>query len=430
MRGLIGFSGFCAVTVFAILGCADDIQGAGGTGGAGGSAPALAEVTAGIFHTGARWTDGTVQCWGHGASGKLGYGNERDIGDDETPASAGLVSVGAEVSQISAGGSHTCTLLLTDGVKCWGEGANGALGYGNTENIGDDELPSSVGVVDVGETVAEISAGGGHTCARLTDGNVRCWGLGISGQLGYANTDTIGDDEVPSSAGNVDVGGTVTQIATGGSHTCALLDTQRVRCWGEGSDGRLGYGNSDSIGDAERPASAGDVDVGADVVEIAPGGRHTCALLTTGDVRCWGAGDRGQLGYGNTDNIGDAEPPASAGNVNVGAKVSQVVAGNNVTCALRVDGTVTCWGDASYGALGYANTENIGDDEEPASAGTVDIGGEVAQLSVRESHVCALLATGAIRCWGRNNLGQLGYGNSENIGDDETPASAGDVPMR
>ncbi len=386
-------------------------------------------MSAGTFHTCARWTDGTVQCWGHGASGKLGYGNVRDIGDDETPASAGLVSVGAEVSQISAGGSHTCALLPTDAVKCWGEGANGALGYGNTENIGDDELPSSVGVVDVGAAVAELSAGGGHTCAGLADGNVRCWGIGINGQLGYAATETIGDDETPSSAGNVDVGGTVMQVAAGGSHTCALLATGRVRCWGLGFDGRLGYGNTDSIGDDETPASEGDVDVGGDVVEIAAGARHTCALLTTGDVRCWGAGDRGQLGYANTENIGDTEAPASAGNVNVGAKVAQVVAGNNVTCALRVDGDVTCWGDGAYGALGYANTENIGDDEEPASAGTVDVGGKVVQLAVRESHVCALLATGSVRCWGRNNLGQLGYGNTNNIGDDETPASAGDVRL-
>jgi alpha-tubulin suppressor-like RCC1 family protein len=172
-------------------------------------------------------------------------------------------------------------LLPTDAVKCWGEGANGALGYGNTENIGDDELPSSVGVVDVGAAVAELSAGGGHTCAGLADGNVRCWGIGINGQLGYAATETIGDDETPSSAGNVDVGGTVMQVAAGGSHTCALLATGRVRCWGLGFDGRLGYGNTDSIGDDETPESEGDVNVGGDVVEIAAGARHTCALLTT-----------------------------------------------------------------------------------------------------------------------------------------------------
>lgn len=263
----------------------------------------------------------------------------------------------------------------------------------------------------------------------MTDGTVQCWGHGASGKFGYGNVRDIGDDETPASAGLVSVGAEVSQISAGGSHTCALLPTDAVKCWGEGANGALGYGNTDSIGDDETPALEGDVNVGGDVVEIAAGGSHTCALLTTGDVRCWGAGDRGQLGYANTENIGDTEAPASAGNVNVGAKVAQVVAGNNVTCALRVDGDVTCWGDGAYGALGYANTENIGDDEEPASAGTVDVGGKVVQLAVRESHVCALLATDSVRCWGRNNLGQLGYGNTNNIGDDETPASAGDVRL-
>lgn len=429
MRSLFGFVGVCALVVFPIMGCNGDAGGAGGTGGTGGTDDTVAAVTAGIFHTCARWTSGSVQCWGAGANGALGYGNENDVGDDETPASAGLVNVGAEVSQISAGGSHTCALLASTEVKCWGEGTYGTLGYGNTDHIGNDEAPSSVGVVDVGGSVAEVSAGGSHTCARLTDGNVRCWGLGVSGQLGYAATDTIGDDEVPSARGDVDVGAAVAQIATGGSHTCVLLSTGKVRCWGEGLEGRLGYGNTTSIGDDEAPASVGDVDVGGEVAQIAAGVRHTCAVLTTAKVRCWGAGSAGQLGYGTTDDIGDTETPASAGDVDVGADVSQVVAGNSFSCALRTDGGVTCWGDAAYGALGYAGTENIGDDETPASAGTVNVGGEVVELSARESHVCALLTTGSIRCWGRNNLGQLGYGNTEDIGDGEEPASAGDVPV-
>jgi alpha-tubulin suppressor-like RCC1 family protein len=81
------------------------------------------------------------------------------------------------------------------------------------------------------------------------------------GQLGYGNTNTIGDDETPASAGDVDVGETVTQISAGAAHTCALLASGNIRCWGQGSDGRLGYGNQSDIGDDETPVSAGNVPV-------------------------------------------------------------------------------------------------------------------------------------------------------------------------
>jgi hypothetical protein len=114
--------------------------------------------------------------------------------------------------------------------------------------------------VDVGGTVTQIVAGENHTCALLDTGSVRCWGLGTSGRLDYGNTNDIGDNETPASAGNVNVGGTVTQVVTG-SQTYALLDTGTVRCWGSSSNGMLGYGNTTIIGDDETPASAGDVDV-------------------------------------------------------------------------------------------------------------------------------------------------------------------------
>src|SRR5690606_4931314 len=146
------------------------------------------------------------------------------IGDDETPASAGDVDVGGAVTQIAAGDSHTCALLDTGAVRCWGRVSRGDLGYGNTNDIGDDEPPASAGDVDVGGTVTQIATGDSHTRALLATGAVRCGGNGFSGHVGYANEAYIGDDEPPASAGDVPVGGAVTRIETGGIHTCALLD--------------------------------------------------------------------------------------------------------------------------------------------------------------------------------------------------------------
>jgi len=342
-------------------------------------------------------------------------GSDADSGTDEGDGAAkpdamadggmdaGMDAGAVAVRQIAAGGDHTCALLTTGAVRCWGLNDYGQLGYGNTNKIGDDETPASAGDVDVGGPVQQIVAGYEQTCALLTNGAVRCWGAGYH----YGNTNSIGDDETPASAGDVDVGGSVQQIAAGHGHTCVLLTNGAVRCWGWG--GQLGYGNTNTIGDDETPASAGDVNVGGPVQQIAAGGQHTCALLTNGAVRCWGWGGVG-LGYGNDNNIGDNEAPASAGDVNVGGGPVQQIAAGTHTCALLTNGAVRCWFRAP-----------------PAS--DVNVGGSVQQVAAGMGHICALLTNGAVRCWGNGHDGQLGYGNTNPIGYDEGPASAGDVPL-
>ncbi|MEQ9229032.1 MAG: RCC1 domain-containing protein, partial [Parvibaculum sp.] len=100
------------------------------------------------------------------------------------------------------------------------------------------ESPASVGPVDLGpgRTATAISAGGGHTCAVLDTGQLRCWGFGAFGQLGYADTDNIGDDETPASVAPVDLGPgrMALAISADALHTCAILDSGRLRCWGFG----------------------------------------------------------------------------------------------------------------------------------------------------------------------------------------------------
>ena len=373
-----------------------------------------------------------VRCWGSNYYGQLGYGHTSNIGD--APADAGDVNVGGTVTQITVTQFHTCALLDTGTVRCWGQNRFGRLGYGHTNNIGDDETPADAGDVNVGGTVTQIAAGYSHTCALLDTGTVRCWGSNSDGQLGYGHTNKIGDDETPADAGDINVGGTVTQITAGNYRTCALLDTGTVRCWGSNSDGQLGYGHTNKIGDDETPADAGDVNVGGTVTQITAGNYCTCALLDTGTVRCWGSDEYGQLGYKlgyrHTNNIGDDETPADAGDVNVGGTVTQITAGTYHTCALLDTGTVRCWGGNESGVLGYGHTNNIGDDETPADAGDVNVGGTVTQIAAKAHfHTCALLDTGIVRCWGDNSHGQLGYGHTNNIGDDEAPADVGEVDV-
>ena len=425
-----------ALVALLTLGALTILRPGAAVAGSAGSSPiplTATAIAASSSHTCALLSTGDVHCWGYGSYGQLGYGNTHSIGDDETPASAGNVPLGGRATAIAAGGHHTCALLSTGDVRCWGLGNSGQLGYGNTYTIGDNETPASAGNVPLGGKATAITAGSYHTCALLTTGDVRCWGEGTSGQLGYGNTNRIGDNETPASAGNVPLGvplgAKVTAITAGSYHTCALLSTGDVRCWGEGFYGRLGYGNTNSIGDDETPASAGNVQFGGGAIAIAAGEYHTCALLTSGSLRCWGDGANGQLGYGNTHNIGDRDVPLFAGGVPLGAQATAITAGDAHTCAVLTTGDVRCWGSGGNGRLGYGNTTNIGNDETPATTGNITLGAKATAIAAGDSHTCALLTTGGVRCWGYGYYGQLGYGNTNTIGDDETPATAGNVNL-
>jgi alpha-tubulin suppressor-like RCC1 family protein len=383
-------------------------------------------ITTGDHHSCARLRSGAVSCWGQSTSGELGYGNKLTIGDNETPASAGTVPLGVNALGVSAGNAHTCAVTVASNVRCWGSGSLGRLGYGNSNDIGDGEPPSAAGDVPLGATATSVAAGGEFTCALVEGGRVRCWGFGGWGALGHGNISDIGDNETPASAGDVPLGGTATQIVAGAFHACALLDSGGVRCWGTGAAGALGYPGRQVVGATNTPADVGDVPLGAPATQLAAGYAHTCALLATGAVRCWGLGDEGRLGYGNNDDVTSA---ARATDISLGGTATQITAGTFHTCAVLAGGAVRCWGRGSDGQLGYGNGDSIGDNELPSSVGPVDVGGPVTAIAAGGEHTCAVVDDTSYHCWGKGMSGALGYGNGNSIGDNETPASAGNVAV-
>lgn len=348
----------------------DELPSAAGTIMMGATA---SQLVSGYRHNCVLASDG-VRCWGEALYAQLGLGTLEDLGDDETPSTEGPVELGDEAVTLASGYFHTCAVLETDGaLRCWGAGAEAQLGYGNNLSIGDDETPASAGPVDVGGPVVQVATGLIHTCALLEGGAVRCWGTSSDGQLGLGSYVIIGDDELPSSVPTVALGGPAQQIAAGAFHTCALMVSGEVRCWGRNAQGQLGLGNTAYIGEDELPDTVGPVDVGGTVTQIATGFGHTCALLDTGDVRCWGFAAFGNLGYGNVQNIGDDELPSSVPPVDVGGTVTQIAAGSDHNCALLDTGAVRCWGLGGQGRLGYGATENVGDDEVPSDLGDVEV---------------------------------------------------------
>ena len=345
------------------------------------SAAAAAFLSAGGTHTCAVFPSGALKCWGNNTYGQLGQGDQTARGDDPGELGDALPVIplgnGRAVAAVSAAYEHTCAILDTGAVKCWGAGGNGRLGLGDSDNRG--ELPGEMGAalpaVDLGtgRIAVEISAGQAHTCAILDDGGVKCWGGNSYGQLGLGDTQDRGDG--PGEMGDalqavsLGTGRTATAVSAGGQHTCALLDDATVKCWGSGQAGRLGTGAVDSRGDA--PGEMGDalpaVPLGSlrTATSVSAGYGHTCVRLDDASVKCFGLNGGGQLGQGSTaakgdgpNELGDALPPVPLG---TGRTAAVVTTGDQYSCARLDDGSVKCFGDNVAGQLGVGDPASRGD---------------------------------------------------------------------
>ncbi len=328
-------------------------------------------LTAGRYHTCLVRADSTVDCWGNNTHGEIGNGTVADAW--KPVAVTGL----SGVTSIAAGYTHTCAIVAGGAVQCWGENQVGQLGNGTTTSA---RTPVSV----TGVTNAVVLAGGaGHACAVLNDGTMRCWGYNSQGQLGSGDTVLVKSTAVAVNGVSNAVG-----VAAGYYHTCALLRTGAVKCWGLG--GALGDGTNTSslvpvtvsgLGDAKAIAAAGSV---------------TCALLYDGTVKCWGYNGYGGLGDGTRVN---ALAPVT---VSALTGVSSISVEYAHSCAMLADGTARCWGANATGELGDGTTT---DALVPVTVSTLVNG---ASIAASGAHSCALLNDSTATCWGYNRQGELG----------------------
>eukprot|EP01083_Nonionella_stella_P008138 23488_1 len=341
-------------------------------------------------------------------------------------------------TQIVAGGARTCVLSQNNTVKCFGYNYAGALGYGHTNNIGDEpgQMGDSLNTIDLGMNFipTQIVAGFGHTCALSHNNTVKCFGEGYSGQLGYGDGLDRGDEagEMGDALKTIDLGTNFIpkQIVAGGSHTCALSQNNTVKCFGFNGNGELGLGDFQNRGlEANQMGDAlNTIDLGSDFIpiQVSAQASHNCALSTANKVKCWGLGLYGRLGYGDTNNVGDdqGEMGDSLNTIDLGTNFipTQIFAGGQHTCALSQNKTVKCFGLNADGQLGQGDTNNVGDDqgEMGDSLNTIDLGTNFipTQISVGGDHVCALSESNKTKCFGRNFDGQLGLGDSKARGSE------------
>ena len=310
------------------------------------------EIVAGGSHTCALLEDGTAECWGANANG----------GVDGVPVA--VSGLGGPVAAITAGANHNCALTPVGGVKCWGENSFGQLGDGTTAF---NAVP--VDVAGLQQGAIAISAGGDHTCALMGTATVKCWGRDSEGELGDSapslSTEQQRISRTPLDVRNED--GTllagVAAVSAGAEfgHTCALLLTGTAKCWGSNAWGELGDAVCGGCGPWAR-AVAVDVSGLTDVVALSAGGTsnqggHTCAVTHGGRVYCWGRGYEGQIGDGVADyrSLGGSNIPVPVVGIRAGAIA--VAAGARHTCAIMSAGDVKCWGWNGGGQLGSGTAE-------------------------------------------------------------------------
>ena len=284
----------------------------------------------GYDHTCALTTGGGVKCWGNNAYGQLGDGTTTTR---QRPVDVSGLSSG--IRAITASRSHSCALTTGGSVKCWGWNKGGQLGDGTTTNR---QMP--VNVNGLTSNVQAISASSTHTCALTTSGGVKCWGVNEYGQLGDGTTT---DRLTPVEVSGLTSGVQAITLVSG--HTCVLTTEGGVKCWGYNYYGQVGDGTSNS---RLTPVDVSGLTSG--VKSIATGGAHTCALTTSGGVKCWGWNEWGQLGDGTTI---ERWTPVDVSGLTSGV---QTISAVDHTCALTMGGGVKCWGSNWYGQLGDGTT--------------------------------------------------------------------------
>ncbi len=242
-----------------------------------------------------------------------------------------------------------------------------------------------------GVSFTQVSAGGNHTCGVTATGGAECWGSNTFGQLGDGTT--INSSKPVGVSG---MGSSVASISAGTNHTCAVMVSGEARCWGSNTSGQIGNGDTDVESGQLTPVTVTDMSSG--VASISAGANHTCAITTSGEAKCWGSNDLGQIGDGSSS---PRLTPVSVTGLPTG--VTSISAGSTHSCAVMAE-AAKCWG--------YNNRGQLGDGTTSLSTTPVNVNGlgeRVSSISVGGSHSCAVI-DGAARCWGLNDHGQLGDG--------------------
>jgi len=434
----------------------------------------VSSLGTGWYRAGIISSTGSLFTWGRNFVGQLGLGHASTIGDSGSEMGEYLEAVnvgsGRSVVQFQGGSEHSCVILDNFNVKCFGKNNFGQLGYGDTSNrgISANQMGDYLPEVNLGSgfTAQSLHLGRFHSCVVLNDNSFKCFGDNQFGQLGIGNTNDQGDEsnEMGDYLGPINLG-TGVEIQecfdyspsssptssptfspsiyvfpscfsrfTFQDHNCILTSSSQLKCWGDGTFGRLGYGDTSHRGNLANQMSdyLPFVNVNSNVQSIHVGGLHTCVHLSPSfDVKCWGYGANGQLGYGDTQYRGDEASEMgeylSTINFGPGVFVSEISSGGYHNLILTDSGQIKAWGYNAQGQLGYGDLSNRGFTVNQMGnyLPFVQLGSGRTAISSRNQEFasCVILDDLSVKCWGGNDEGQCGQGNTSNIGDDSNEMS-------
>ena len=324
---------------------------------------------------------------------------------------------GRTAKAVSLGNSHTCAILDDDSLKCWGDNSHGGLGDGTTFK---KYVPVAVNL-GAGRTAKAVSAGSGwngHTCAILDDDSLKCWGNNMNGELGTGNLNDEDCDNHPDrdyackktpTAVNLGASRTAKAVSLGAQHTCAILDDDSLKCWGYNGSGELGDGTNTN----RTTPTAVDLGAGRTAKAVSLGSSHTCAILDDDSLKCWGDND-----YIHFDGTSDDRNSPTSIDLGVGRTAKAVSLGVHHTCAILDNDLAKCWGSShsshDYHQRGASHTIDV-EGTDIIYLGSWDGNIPTANaISAGYYHTCAILDDDSLKCWGHNQYWQLGTGSRRN----------------
>ena len=359
-----------------------------------GSIYSVTSLTASFQHTCVILNDQTMRCWGDAGQGFLGNNDfwwEYWVPQYVSLGDNGGASYAVETS---SWGHHSCTIMIDDAIKCWGEAGHGQLGHGVHGGFHSDPI----GVASLNGTPVEIAAGFHHTCSIMDDYSLYCWGDNFYGQVG--NNGTLGGaDEDVGYPTHIPLPHNRTAIAVnlGGNSGCTILDNGSGMCWGLNDQGQLGDGTQT---DRNVPTPITAIPANRTLAALAVSTQTTCAILDNGRAVCWGLNDVGQFGDGTFTNS------TSASYVSLPANRTAIAidSGREHACAILDDNSAWCWGKNLDGQLGD-NTTNWSNVPVPVAGNH-----SFSAISTGYYHTCGILTNASVYCWGYHGGGRLGIG--------------------
>ncbi|KAK8472662.1 hypothetical protein PHAVU_002G274700 [Phaseolus vulgaris] len=310
----------------------------------------------------------------------------------EDEGTSEVVAPPRRVLLVSAGASHSVALLSGNVVCSWGQGEDGQLGHGDTD---DRLLPTKLSALD-DQDIISVTCGADHTMARSESGRtVYSWGWGDFGRLGHGDHN---DMLIPHPIRALE-GLMIQQVACGDSHCLSVTMDKLVLSWGHNKNGELGLGTTE---DSLLPQKIQKFE-GIPVKMVAAGAEHSVAVTEDGNLYGWGWGRYGNLG------LGDRNDRLLPQKVTIDDyKITLVACGWRHTICVSSSGGLYSYGWGKYGQLGHGDFE---DHLVPRKVETL-IDKFISQVSGGWRHSMALTSSGQLFGWGWNKFGQIGVGNN------------------